>query len=765
MSPRRTIISSPEVSSEDESIPKVQPVKKAPVMRTTRAEASRIATGSKPGTRPVVQRRPAAAPVLAASKPKSTPAVKSQTKSAVKSPAKPKATGEELSPAAIAAPASRSRIPKSPSKRAPPKQSPPTKTGRMEILDGEAKCDQESEQPSSTLSQLETEIEGDWRKSGSKRVSDECWLFPSLLKRAKASGKQSTVKDNTFADEPKIEHVLRAHSRNTHDGQDEDEVDTWAVAFQPTLPVLRQTPGGAEDQDDDSESDNDEEGDDVDVEEARIRRRNKRLAKEMSQQAPRSSSIVATCGGNTVCLIDCRLGKVMAKYSHVEEEEFMALAWTTLDHDQDTEGDDATSKEGRLEQTNILAAAGRLGSIKLINPLQNTCYKYLHGHTDSIVRLKFSLTNPRWLFSASTDGSVRLWDIGSLTEFETEARCLAEFTRQGDAASVTAIGVSEKYLIAGTDQGAMAQYNLFDLNSKLETEQGKTVRKVLPERIYPVSQEWHESSIDDIIYIPNFSEKTYAALQAEGKVGSKASKKPGKESVGTRGRGRGRGQRGGRGRGRGRGGSSANRGGSSDSESDADSNAEDDDSDEEENVGEFVFASRESCQGEFIVWDAAKSTATDAALKAILEWSIGESWSKFTVVENKVTNTSMRRSLSLTSTSASSKPMETKQKVDKMDWLEKRQSMLVAGMANGALAIYDLGRPPKRASDGNIIACKPDRIISNGVSNELLRDVAVSEDLSMIVGGDWSNKVLLWSRGSDSTSAGAAGRIIGGRHR
>ncbi|KAF9296913.1 hypothetical protein BGZ88_011581 [Linnemannia elongata] len=706
MSPRRTIISSPEVSSEDESIPKAQPVKKAPVMRTTRAEASRIATGSKPGTRPVVQRRPAAAPVLAASKPKSTPAVKSQTKSAVKSPAKPKATGEELSPAAIAAPASRSRIPKPPSKRAPPKQ-----------------------------------------------------------KRAKASGKQSTVKDNTFADEPKIEHVLRAHSRNTHDGQDEDEVDTWAVAFQPTLPVLRQTPGGAEDQDDDSESDNDEEGDDVDVGEARIRRRNKRLAKEMSQQAPRSSSIVATCGGNTVCLIDCRLGKVMAKYSHVEEEEFMALAWTTLDHDQDTEGDDATSKEGRLEQTNILAAAGRLGSIKLINPLQNTCYKYLHGHTDSIVRLKFSLTNPRWLFSASTDGSVRLWDIGSLTEFETEARCLAEFTRQGDAASVTAIGVSEKYLIAGTDQGAMAQYNLFDLNSKSETEQGKTVRKVLPERIYPVSQEWHESSIDDIIYIPNFSEKTYAALQAEGKVGSKASKKPGKEGVGTRGRGRGRGQRGGRGRGRGRGGSSANRGGSSDSESDADSNAEDDDSDEEENVGEFVFASRESCQGEFIVWDAAKSTATDAALKAILEWSIGESWSKFTVVENKVTNTSMRRSLSLTSTSASSKPMETKRKVDKMDWLEKRQSMLVAGMANGALAIYDLGRPPKRASDGNIIACKPDRIISNGVSNELLRDVAVSEDLSMIVGGDWSNKVLLWSRGSDSTSAGAAGRIIGGRHR
>lgn len=626
--------------------------------------------------------------------------------------------------------------------------------------------DQESEQLSSTLSQLETEIEGDWRKPGSKRPSDECWLFPSLLKRAKANGKQSTVKNNTFEDEPKIEHVLRAHSRNTHEGQDEDEVDTWAVAFQPTLPVRRQTPGITEDQDDDSGSDNEEEGDDVDVEEVRIRRRNKRLVMEMSQQAPRSSSIVATCGGNTVCLIDCRLGKVMAKYSHVEEEEFMALAWTTLDHDQATEGDDAKSSEERLEQTNILAAAGRLGSIKLINPLQNTCYKYLHGHTDSIVRLKFSLTNPRWLFSASTDGSVRLWDIGSLTGFETESRCLAEFTRQGDAASVTAIGVSEKYLVVGTDQGDMAQYNLFDLNFKLETEQGKTVRKVLPERIYPVSQEWHESSIDDIIYIPNFSEKSYAALQAERKAGSKAGKRPSKEIMGTRGRGRGRGGRGGRGRRGGRGGSSAKRGGSRDSESDADSDAEDDDSDEED-VGEFVFASRESCQGEFIVWDAANSTATDVALKTILEWSIGESWAKFTVVENKVTNMSLRKSLS--STSGSSRPMGSKQKVEKMDWLEKRQSMLVAGMANGALAIYDLGRPPKRASDGNIIACKPDRIISNGVSNELLRDVAVSEDLSMMVGGDWSNKVLLWSHGGEGTpapaAAGTAGRTIGGRHR
>ncbi|KAF8948946.1 hypothetical protein BGZ47_000621 [Haplosporangium gracile] len=754
MPPRRTIVSSPELNSEDELTPKVkakQPVKKeqATVMRTTRSEATRIATGSKPGTRTVVHRKSAAASVPAASKSKPTPVVKSPTKSvAAKSPKKPvakpkvasapKPTSEELAPVTSVTPASPVKALKSPAKRASFKQSSQkpsgTKAEEWDTLNSDAKQDQEGKQQTSdTLPQLELGIEGDWRTTGSKRPSEDCWLFSSLLKRAKASGKQSTVKDADFADEPKLEHVLRTHSRNTHEGQDEDGVDTWAVAFQPTLPVLRQTPGGAEEQDDDSGSDNEEEGDDDDVEEVRIRRRNKRLAKELSQQAPQSSSIVATCGGNTVCLIDCRLGKVMAKYSHVEEEEFMALAWTTLDHDQDTEGDNATTKEGRLKQTNILAAAGRLGSIKLINPLQNTCYKYLHGHTDSIVRL----------------------------------RCLAEFTRQGDAASVTAIGVSEKYLIAGTDQGTMAQYNLFDLNSKLESEQGKSVRKVLPERIYPVSQEWHESSIDDIIYIPNFSKMSYTALKVEGKAAPKADKKSSK-NTGTRGRGRGRGGRG-RDRGKGREGSSANRGRSTDPESDDNSDAEHDDNDEEEDIGEFVFASRESCQGEFIVWDAVKSTETDAALKTILEWSIGESWAKFTVVENKVTNMSLRRSLSssLSSSSTSStKPMGSKQEVEKMDWLEKRQSLLVAGMANGALAIYDLSRPPKRASDGNIIACKPDRIILNEVSSELLRDVAVSEDLSMMVGGDWSNKVLLWSRGSEkSSAAGTAARLIGGRHR
>lgn len=179
-----------------------------------------------------------------------------------------------------------------------------------------------------------------------------------------------------------LDHILRAHSRRTHDGQDEDDTDAWAAAFQPTLPVIRSGDltsthldktdmtdhrGGdqEEDDDDDSSSDLEDPSDEEEARRRKLKRRNRQIAKEKRRRSRTSSSIVATCGGNTICLIDCRLGKVMAKYSHVEEEEFMCLAWTTLEHTYEEEepkdGDkkDRGSKEDRHEQTNILAAAGK----------------------------------------------------------------------------------------------------------------------------------------------------------------------------------------------------------------------------------------------------------------------------------------------------------------------------------------------------------------------------------------------------------------------
>jgi hypothetical protein len=143
-----------------------------------------------------------------------------------------------------------------------------------------------------------------------------------------ATATKSTDMDIDQSNGYLLEHLIRAHSRSTHEGQEETQTDMWACAFQPTLPVIRSGSGAP-------------------------------------KPTPRkSSSIVATCGGNTVCLIDCQLGKVMAKYSHMEEEEFMCLAWTTLDHDtiEDSESSkddkDSAIAEAQTQQSNILAAAG-----------------------------------------------------------------------------------------------------------------------------------------------------------------------------------------------------------------------------------------------------------------------------------------------------------------------------------------------------------------------------------------------------------------------
>lgn len=103
------------------------------------------------------------------------------------------------------------------------------------------------------------------------------------------------------------------------------------------------------------------------------------------------SNIVAVCGADTVELIDAAQGRVVKKYSHLEQkEEFYCLSWTTL------LSLDAWSQE---QSYNILAAAGKLGSIKLFNPTQSECYRYLFGHTKEISRIVFSKAKPRWLLS------------------------------------------------------------------------------------------------------------------------------------------------------------------------------------------------------------------------------------------------------------------------------------------------------------------------------------------------------------------------------
>jgi hypothetical protein len=117
---------------------------------------------------------------------------------------------------------------------------------------------------------------------------------------------------------------------------------------------------------------------------------------EPSKHSEQKSDVAAICGSYSVLLLDTQQGRYIKKYTHSETQEiFYCMAWTTLQGDQLLN----TNVNEEDESCNILAVAGRLGSIKLLNPLQGECYRYLFGHRTAVLALTFAKAEPRWLFS------------------------------------------------------------------------------------------------------------------------------------------------------------------------------------------------------------------------------------------------------------------------------------------------------------------------------------------------------------------------------
>ncbi|XP_071945443.1 leucine-rich repeat and WD repeat-containing protein 1-like [Antedon mediterranea] len=176
-----------------------------------------------------------------------------------------------------------------------------------------------------------------------------------------------------------------------------------------------------------------------------------------------STSTVATCGGNSVCLIDCESGKVMKRYKHENvEEEFYCLAWTTLEMDV---GDAKIARK-----SNILAIGGARGDVKLLHPEQLICYAQLRNSrkTCSINTLVFHRDKPTWLFSGAED--VVLWDIGvpSGPDYKCKWVKLFSFLPPGTG-RVLGIVYSPKndYIVAGCENGCYG-WNLQTKTSKKE---------------------------------------------------------------------------------------------------------------------------------------------------------------------------------------------------------------------------------------------------------------------------------------------------------
>ncbi|XP_030602974.1 leucine-rich repeat and WD repeat-containing protein 1 isoform X2 [Archocentrus centrarchus] len=153
-------------------------------------------------------------------------------------------------------------------------------------------------------------------------------------------------------------HVLQCHSKQ--DSLEDFSTQLWACAFQP-LPDSAGNAGG--------------------------------------------SRLVATCGGDSICLIDCEMGMVMKKYK-VPGEEFFSLAWSTV----------LMSRGGTAsaQHCSILAAGGKRGIVKLIHPRNNVAYGEFRASRKALSVLRFNHYQGNFLFTGSYDNKILMWDIGGV---------------------------------------------------------------------------------------------------------------------------------------------------------------------------------------------------------------------------------------------------------------------------------------------------------------------------------------------------------------
>ncbi|XP_042686022.1 leucine-rich repeat and WD repeat-containing protein 1 isoform X1 [Centrocercus urophasianus] len=169
------------------------------------------------------------------------------------------------------------------------------------------------------------------------------------------------------------------------------------------------------------------------------------------------SRTVATCGGESVCLIDCETGVVLKKYK-VATEEFFSVAWTTLP---------MVISDSRKKSHNILAAAGRRGIVKLIHVAADFCYGEIKAHKKPIATVCFSPTRETHLFTASYDKRIVLWDIGIPDcDYNFKASQLLVLECLSVPLRIALVPTCpEQYLLAGCEEGC------FTWNIKLEKEE------------------------------------------------------------------------------------------------------------------------------------------------------------------------------------------------------------------------------------------------------------------------------------------------------
>ncbi|KAI8991260.1 WD40-repeat-containing domain protein [Mycotypha africana] len=314
---------------------------------------------------------------------------------------------------------------------------------------------------------------------------------------AKRSTKRLPILEDTF----ELRYVIKGHTEDNIPVRSKDELedskDNWCCAFEPNV---------------------------------------KQLANEKGEFSETAMDTVAICGSYTVLFLDTQQGRYIKKYTHPESQEiFYCLAWTTLTGKQQLvslkeakEEDDSNENQQVSEEEeeedddgsscNLLAVAGRLGSIKLLNPLQNECYCYLFGHRKAVLALSFAKAEPRWLLSASADRTVRLWDIGSPRTSGDNSSCLAMFVlpaNKGGLPTSVEMSYDMKTVVVGCDNGDMYRFVITAEQLKSFRTRAIEQRKEHPQdgdkwkhlgpiatinakMRFPGGDEWHEGYVDGV---------------------------------------------------------------------------------------------------------------------------------------------------------------------------------------------------------------------------------------------------------------------------
>lgn len=202
---------------------------------------------------------------------------------------------------------------------------------------------------------------------------------------------------------------------------------------------------------------------------------------------PNMNNIVATCGGETVCITDVITGTVKARFQQTNEE-FYSLDWTTF-------------KINSTCSPSILACGGCLGFVHLIHYEQFCCYGYFKAHDKPIQTLSFVPNHSTYLLSAGNDFSIFLWDIGipSFPDYRYSRRKLAVFQNL-NYNPLKLMMMQDKYLLCASEGGLFC----WKLSLKLTDIKTKSPPHLFPANskiTFPCMEE--EEFVDGLAVIDN----------------------------------------------------------------------------------------------------------------------------------------------------------------------------------------------------------------------------------------------------------------------